>query len=188
MEPRRTSRLILRGWRASDRDAFAQLNADPDVMAHFPSVLGRAESDALADRIAAHFDSSGFGPWAVEVEGGPPFVGFVGLAHVGFEAHFTPAVELLWRLSRAAWGHGYATEAAREACRFAFDDLALPELVSFTVPANVRSRAVMERLGMTHDVRDDFDHPLLAAGHPLERHVLYRLPSASWTSSTRGVG
>lgn len=175
----RTSRLLLRRWRDSDREPFARINADPEVMAHFPGVLDRAASDALADLIEARFAEHGFGPWAIEVQGGEPFIGFVGLARVGFEAHFTPAVEILWRLARSSWGHGYATEAAHEACRIAFDELRLPEIVSFTVPANQRSRAVMTRIGMTHDARDDFDHPKLAEGHPLQRHVLYRLSAGS---------
>lgn len=175
-----TSRLVLRRWRAQDREPFARLNADPAVMEHFPGVLTRAASDALAEHVEAHFAAHGFGPWAVEVVGGGPFIGFVGLAHVGFEAPFTPAVEIAWRLARPAWGHGYATEAAREACRIAFAELGLPELVSFTVPANTRSRAVMERLGMEHDRGGDFEHPRLPAGHPLRRHVLYRLSARGW--------
>lgn len=182
MEGYRTPRLLLRPWRESDRAPFAALNADPEVMEHFPSVLDRAASDALVDRVAAHFAEHGYGLFAVEVPGRAPFVGFVGLLKVGFEAHFTPAVEIGWRLARAAWGHGYATEAAREACRIAFEELRLPELVSFTVPANRRSRAVMERIGMTHDPADDFDHPKLPEGHPLRRHVLYRLAASDWAS------
>jgi RimJ/RimL family protein N-acetyltransferase len=170
-----TARLVLRRWRAQDREPFARLNADPAVMEHFPGVLTRAESDALVEHVEAHFAAHGFGPWAVEVGGGGPFIGFVGLAHVRFEAPFTPAIEIAWRLARFAWGHGYATEAAREACRIAFEELGLSELVAFTVPTNTRSRAVMERLGMEHDERGDFDHPRLPAGHPLQRHVLYRL-------------
>lgn len=170
-----TSRLLLRPWRPSDRDAFARMNADPEVMAYFPSVLNRAQSNALADRIEAHFEAHGFGPWAIEISGGEPFIGFVGLAHVGFDAHFTPAVELLWRLARPTWGFGYATEAAGEACRVAFEELCLDALVAFTVPQNQRSRAVMERIGMRYDECDDFQHPGLEAGHPLRKHVLYRL-------------
>ncbi len=158
------------------------MNADPEVMEHFPEALGRARSDALADHIEAHFAEHGFGAWAIEVQGGQPFIGFVGLHHVGFEAHFTPAVELAWRLSRNAWGHGYATEAAREACRIAFVELELLNIVAFTVPRNVRSRAVMERIGMTHDPRDDFEHPMLAEGHPLRRHVLMRMSAERWAS------
>ncbi len=152
-------------------------------MQHFPGVLDRDASDDLAARVEAHFAEHGFGPWAVEVWGGAPFIGFVGLAHVGFDAHFTPAVEILWRLARSSWGHGYATEAAREACRIAFAELRTPSIVSFTVPANTRSRAVMERLGMTHDPLDDFDHPKVADGHPLRRHVLYRLRQEGWAAT-----
>ncbi len=181
MDEHRTPRLRLRRWRLTDREPFARLNADPHVMAHFPALLDRAASDALVDRIEAHFSEHGFGPWAVEVDGGEPFVGVVGLARVRFDAHFTPAVELMWRLARASWGRGYATEAARAASRIAFEQLGLPEVVSFTVPANQRSRAVMARIGMTHDPRDDFDHPHLAVGHPLRRHVLYRLPATAET-------
>ncbi|WP_166875756.1 GNAT family N-acetyltransferase [Salinibacterium sp. ZJ450] len=169
----RTERLLLRGWTPADLAPFAAMNADPEVMEHFPAVLTADQSDVLAERIAQHFDREGFGLWAVEREG--TFVGFTGLSRVPFEAPFTPAVEVGWRLARAAWGHGYATEAARAAVRFAFDTLHLDEIVSFTAPANERSRAVMRRLGMTHNPADDFDHPNLAPGHPLQKHVLYRL-------------
>ncbi|MDT0303785.1 GNAT family N-acetyltransferase [Streptomonospora wellingtoniae] len=171
----RTARLLLRGWRAADREPFARLNADPAVMEHFPQVLTRRESDAAADRIAAHLAEHGFGLWAVEVAATGGFVGFTGLQRAVFPAHFTPAVEVGWRLARHAWGRGYATEAARAAAAFGFDDCGLAEIVSFTVPANVRSRAVMRRLGMRHSSTDDFDHPSLPEGHPLKRHVLYRL-------------
>jgi predicted N-acetyltransferase YhbS/RimJ/RimL family protein N-acetyltransferase len=180
MEDYRTSRLVLRRWKDTDLEAFAQLNADPEVMEHFPGVMDRAASDALVERFEAHFAEHGFGPWAIEVHGGESFIGCVGLVHVGFAASFTPAVELTWRLARRSWGHGYASEAARAVCRFAFAELRLPALVSFTVPANQRSRAVMARLGMTHDPRDDFAHPRFAEGHPLRRHVLYRLSATSW--------
>jgi RimJ/RimL family protein N-acetyltransferase len=173
----RTSRLLLRRWRASDREPFAQMSADPEVMAHFPATLDRAASDALVDRVEAHFVARGYGLWAIEVQGGESFIGFAGLMVPRFDAHFTPAVEIGWRFARSAWGHGYATEAAREACRLGFVELRLPEIVSFTVPANLRSRRVMERLGMTHDPADDFDHPALPETSPLRRHVLYRLRS-----------
>ena len=126
----------------------------------------------MVERIERHFDAEGFGFWAIEHDG--QFLGFTGLSRLRFEAHFTPAVEIGWRLARSAWGHGYAIEAARAAERFAFDVLQLEEIVSFTTVANERSRAVMRRLGMTHDPADDFDHPNLP-GHPLQRHVLYRL-------------
>ncbi|MDQ1512402.1 MAG: hypothetical protein QOC59_244 [Microbacteriaceae bacterium] len=170
-----TARLLLRQWRQSDREAFAALNADPEVMRHFPAPLHRAESDAFADRAAAHIGETGWGLWALEERATGRFLGFTGLAAPRFAAHFTPAVEVGWRLARSAWGHGYATEAARAAVAFGFTELGLEQIVSFTVPANVRSRAVMERLGMTHDESDDFDHPALAEDSPLRRHVLYRL-------------
>lgn len=144
-------------------------------MRFLPRALDRAESDALADRIERHFERHGFGLWAVETRAGEPFVGFVGLQIPGFEADFTPCVEIGWRLGRASWGRGFATEAAAAALRFAFSDLALPEVVSFTVPGNRRSRAVMERLGMRRDPAENFEHPGLAPGHPLRAHVLYRL-------------
>lgn len=171
-----TPRLRLRRWQVADREPFAALNADPRVMEHFPALLTRAESDAMADRIEAHFAQYGYGLWAVEVLGGAPFVGCVGLSHPRFEAAFTPCVEIGWRLAAEHWGHGYATEAARAAVRYGFEVIGLAAIVSITVPANVRSRRVMEKLGMLHDPAEDFDHPLLPAGHPLSRHVLYRLP------------
>jgi RimJ/RimL family protein N-acetyltransferase len=144
-------------------------------MEHFPSALDRAESDAFADRIEAGFVTSGYGLWAVEVPGEAEFIGFVGLALQNFEAHFTPAVEVGWRLAQNYWGRGFATEAARAAVADGFDRFGLEEIVSFTVPANVRSVRVMERLGMTRDPADDFDHPRLPVEHQLRRHVLYRL-------------
>jgi ribosomal-protein-alanine N-acetyltransferase len=176
----RTARLVLRAWRDDDRAPFAALNADPEVMAHFPSTLSRAASDRLVDAIVEAWQTNDIGLWAVEVADADRFVGFVGLSRPSFEAHFTPAVEVGWRLAREAWGHGYATEAARAAVAFGFDRVGLHEIVSFTVPGNERSRRVMERLGMAHDPADDFDHPKLPDGHPLRRHVLYRLPRAGW--------
>ena len=175
-----TDRLILRPWRDADLAPFAALNADPVVMEHFPAPLPREESDALAARIRGRIDAEGFGLWAVEVRGGAPFVGFVGLSIPGFAAHFTPCVEVGWRLAREHWGKGYAGEAAAAALADGFERLSLAQIVSFTVPANVRSRAVMERLGMTRDPTDDFDHPVLPEGHRLRRHVLYRLTRAAW--------
>jgi ribosomal-protein-alanine N-acetyltransferase len=176
----RTERLTLRRWRSSDRPPFAALNADPAVMEHFPAILTATESDALADRIEALFDRDGFGLWAVEVIGGAPFIGFVGLARPAFEAHFTPAVEVGWRLAAQQWGKGYATEAALATLRCGFDEHDLTEIVSFTTPQNLRSRAVMERLGMRHDPADDFDHPRFLDDDRLRRHVLYRLSRADW--------
>jgi ribosomal-protein-alanine N-acetyltransferase len=182
----RTPRLRLRAWRAGDREPFARINADPRVMEHFPAPLGAAESDALLERIRAHFAERGFGLWAVEVPGGPDFIGFVGLSVPGFEAPFTPCVEVGWRLAAEHWGRGYATEAARAALAFGFGSLGLAELVSFSVPANARSRRVMERLGMRRDPAEDFDHPALPAGHPLRRHVLYRIARESWLGGEGG--
>ena len=171
----KTGRLLLRRWRPSDRAPFAALNADPRVMEFMPKRLTRTESDQLIGRIEAHFLERGFGLWAVEILGEAPFAGFVGLSVPRFHAPFTPCVEVGWRLAADQWGKGYASEGAQAAVRFGFDELGLKEIVSFTVPANARSIRVMERLGMTHDPADDFDHPLLPPGHPLRRHVLYRL-------------
>lgn len=151
------------------------MNADARVMEHFPKLLSREDSDAIVARTAAHFEQHGFGLWAVEIPGVAPFAGFIGLAIPQFEAAFTPCVEIGWRLAAEYWGNGYATEGARAALMFGFQELKLSEILSFTVPANVRSRRVMEKLGMTHDAADDFDHPLLPAGHRLSRHVLYRI-------------
>lgn len=170
-----TERLRLRGWRPPDREPFAALNSDLEVMRHFPAPLDRGRSDALADVADAALRRHGWGLWAVERRTSGDFLGMVGLAPVGFEAAFTPAVEVGWRLARSEWGHGYATEAARAAVAFAFGELGLDEVVSFTATGNARSRAVMERLGMTYDPADDFDHPNVSEGHPLRRHVLYRL-------------
>lgn len=167
--------LLLRPWRDSDLPPFAALNADPRVMEFLPAVLDRAASDAMAGRIRDHFAQHGFGLWAVEVPGVVDFAGFVGLNVPSFETHFTPCVEIGWRLACDNWGKGYATIGARAALDFAFKSLNLAEVMSFTVPHNVRSRRVMERLDMTHDEADDFDHPVLPEGNPLRRHVLYRL-------------
>jgi RimJ/RimL family protein N-acetyltransferase len=168
-----TPRLLLRHWRPVDNEPFAAVNADERVMEHFAGPLSREESDALAGRIGAHLDREGWGLWAVEVTEGEPFVGFVGLAIPGFHAPFTPCVEIGWRLAREVWGRGYATEAAREVLRVGFDSLGFDEIVSFAVPANRRSIAVMERLGMVPS--GEFDHPGFPDGSRLQRHVLYRL-------------
>jgi RimJ/RimL family protein N-acetyltransferase len=175
-----TERLLLRRWRPADKEPFARLNSDPVVMEYFPSALDRAESDAFADRIEEGFDARGYGLWAVEIPGEADFIGFVGLALHDFPAHFTPAVEIGWRLARDYWGSGFATEAARTPIADGFERVGLGEIVSFTTAINVRSVAVMERLGMTHDPSDDFDHPRLPVGHHLRRHVLYRLSCANY--------
>ena len=169
-----TPRLRLRRWRDDDLDAFASLNADARVREFFPSVATRDESAEALARMRRHFDEHGFGLWAVEIIGVDSCAGLIGLAHPRFNAHFTPCVEIGWRLAAAHWGQGYATEGARAAMDFGFDALGLNEIVAMTVPANWRSRRVMEKLGMRCSPADDFDHPLIPAGHPLQRHVLYR--------------
>jgi RimJ/RimL family protein N-acetyltransferase len=170
----RSERLLLRQWRDSDRLPFRQLNSDPRVMEFMPELLTAEASDALLNRAQEHFNLHGFGPFAVELLDTKSFIGFIGLSVPAFDAHFIPAVEIGWRLAFEHWGQGLATEGARTALGFGFHDLGLEEVVSFTVPANRRSRRVMERLGMTHDPRDDFDHPNLPEGHALRGHVLYR--------------
>jgi RimJ/RimL family protein N-acetyltransferase len=179
----RTDRLVLRPLRDADLEPFAALNADPQVMQFFPKPLTRAESDAVAGRMREHLARHGFGFWAVEAPGVAELVGAVGLLVPSFEAPFTPCVEVGWRLARDYWGRGYATEAASAALAFGFDRLGLDEIVSFTVPANLPSRRVMERLGMTRSPADDFEHPFLPAGHPLCHHVLYRLSRSSWAGT-----
>ena len=171
----RTERLILRRPREADREPCARMNADPRVMEFFPAALSREESDALMDRIEAHRERHGFSWYAAELRETGKFIGFVGLAVPYFEAAFTPCVEIGWRLAAEYWGRGLATEGARAVVEYGFANLGLNEIVSFTTLGNVRSRRVMEKLGMTHDAADDFDHPSLLEGHPLRRHVLYRL-------------
>lgn len=164
-----TPRLILRRWRDSDRAPFAAMNADPRVMEFFVSILAPDESDALIDRFEAEIDRQSFGVLAAELRETGDFIGFIGLGVPAFEAHFTPCVEIGWRLAVGYWGRGLAMEGARELVRCWTGNL-----VSFTAVGNVRSRRVMEKLGLTYDPADDFDHPHVADGHPLRRHVLYR--------------
>jgi RimJ/RimL family protein N-acetyltransferase len=173
----RTDRLLLRRWRPEDREPFAALNADPVVMEHFVTCLTRGESDDMVDRIEDQFDDEGYGLWAVEIVDTGQFAGFVGLKlwPATFDAPFAPAVEVGWRLARHAWGSGYATEAARASVDDGFERVGLDEIVSMTSVGHTRSRRVMERLGMTTDPAEDFDHPNVPVGHPIRRHVLYRL-------------
>ncbi|WP_107473993.1 GNAT family N-acetyltransferase [Streptomyces sp. TP-A0874] len=173
----RTDRLLLRSWRESDLAPWAAMNADPQVREFFPGVLSREQSMASAARFQADLDRRGWGWWALEVRATGEFVGFTGLDPVDEEASFT-GVEAGWRLARSAWGHGYATEAAAAVLAFGFETLALPEILAFTTATNLRSRAVMRRLGMTHDPADDFDDPNVPDG-PLRRRVVYRLPSGA---------
>jgi RimJ/RimL family protein N-acetyltransferase len=150
------------------------MNADPRVMEFFPALMTPEESDASVDRAEAHFAAHGFGVWAVELPGTADFIGFIGLWHPTIETHFTPCVEIGWRLAFEHWGRGYATEGALASLQFGFETLDLEEIVSYTAPVNVRSRHVMEKIGMIRDEAGDFDHPRVPEGHPLRRHVLYR--------------
>jgi RimJ/RimL family protein N-acetyltransferase len=169
-----TDRLILRGWKSSDVEPFVSLNADPRVMEFFPATLGRAETEAMVSTIEARIGRDGFGFWAAELKETRGFIGFIGLNVPGYPLPFSPCVEVGWRLAFDCWGKGYAQEGAYAALAFGFERVGLKEIVSFTTVNNVRSRRVMERVGMTYDVRGDFDHPKLPEYHPLRRHVLYR--------------
>jgi RimJ/RimL family protein N-acetyltransferase len=179
----RTDRLLLRQWRDADLDPWAAMNADPEVMEHFPSVMTRQESTAFMTRIRAAIDDRGWGLWAVEVVGGAPFIGFIGLQPVVDPVMPFDGVEVGWRLARSAWGHGYASEGARAALAYAFEELSLPEVISFTSTTNERSQAVMRRIGLTRDPADDFDHPKVPEGSRLRRHVLYRLRRDAFTGA-----
>jgi RimJ/RimL family protein N-acetyltransferase len=181
-----TARLVMRRWQEADRASFAALNPDPEVREYFAAPLSRAESDRLVDRIEAGFEADGFGFWALEVRSSGTFIGFSGLSVVSFDVPFAPTVEIGWRLARPAWGHGYATEAARASLDHGFGDLGLDEVVAFTYRGNDRSRAVMERLGMGHEETDDFVHPALV-GHRLAPHVLYRVSRERWAASGRDL-
>jgi RimJ/RimL family protein N-acetyltransferase len=182
-----TDRLVLRRWEEHDLGPFADLNADPLVMEHFPSPLGRERSDELVKGIEAGFDARGFGLWALELRSEGRFIGFTGLSVPSFEASFQPSVEIGWRLARSAWGFGYATEAAQAALAFGFEQVGLEEVVSFTTTTNLRSQAVMHRIGMTHDPAEEFDHPRVAPDSVLCRHVLYRLSARRWRSLPQPV-
>ena len=181
--PIETERLVLRNWRDEDLDPFAALNADPRVMEFFSGVLDRARSDALAARERSRIAERGYGLYAAEVKETGRFIGFIGLADVTFTAAFAPAVEVGWRLSRQAWGSGFATEGARAVADDAFTRLGLASLVSFTAEWNFRSRRVMEKIGMVRDKDSDFLHPSLPPGHKLAPHVLYRLDRGTWEAA-----
>lgn len=180
-----TERSRLRRWLPEDRAPFAALNADPRVMEHFPAPLTREESHRFVQRIEQHFERHGFGLWALEESSSAAFIGFVGLMIPNFEAPFMPCVEIGWRLAAEYWGRGHAPEAAAAVVAFAFEQLGLPEVVSFTATRNARSRRVMEKIGMTHDATRDFDHPNLPPGHALERHVFYRIARGEFETKRR---
>ncbi len=180
-----TKRLILRQWREDDLEPFAQLNADSRVREYFPGLLIRDESNASVKLMSDHIERCGWGFWAASLIQTGEFIGFIGLKDVYFKAPFnklTPAVEIGWRLAFNHWGKGYATEGALEALRYGYETLNQEQIVSFTTVANQRSRNVMEKIGMHHDPKDDFDHPKLPEDHPLRRHVLYRLEKSKWVT------
>ncbi len=178
-----TERLLLRHWRDSDREPWAAMNADPHVREFFPGLLTREQSDASQDSLNAHITRHGFGFWALEERATGAFIGFTGLLHTAFPARFTPCVEIGWRLAHPAWGKGYATEAARASLDYGFGKLGLASIVSFAVKANMRSRRVMERIGMRRDPDGDFDHPNIPAGNSLRRHVLDRISAGEHAGS-----
>lgn len=181
-----SARLILRQWRDEDLPEFAAMCADPQVMRYFPAPLTRLEAAALMGRLRGHFNEYGFGLWALERKDSGAFIGMTGLLNVGFEAPFTPAVEIGWRLARRHWGLGFASEAAWACLRCAFSQLHLEQIVSFTTESNLPSQKVMQAIGMLEDPEGAFDHPGLAADHPLRRHVLYRIDRAQWQQTLRG--
>jgi len=176
----RTPRLLLREWREEDREPFAAMSADPEVMRHLVPFPDHAAIEAWVTTAGVHWDEHGFGQWVVELPGEARFIGIVGLGHLRWALPFAPAVEAAWRLARPYWGKGYALEAARAAIEDGFGRLGLAKIVAFTVPDNLASRRVMERLGMTRDPAEDFDfdHPRLPPGHPMRGHVLYRMRRA----------
>lgn len=178
-----TERLLLRDWSASDLEPFTALNADAQVMEFYPAIMSRDDSYALAMAFQQSLDEDGYGFYAVETKATKAFIGYVGLSPVRFTAPFTPAVEIAWKLARAAWGYGYASEAAAACLAHGFGELGLAEIVAFTTPANERSIAVMERLGMSRDPAGDFNQPNLPAGHALRPHVLYRLTSQKYRAN-----
>lgn len=175
-----SKRLILRTFEKSDLDAMTAVNQDPKVCEYLPSIGSREETEELINRIMKHHQKKGFSLYAVELKITGEMIGFLGLMGPSFEAHFTPAVEIGWRLSSKYWNQGYATEGARAVLHYAFTVLQIPEIVSFTVVNNYASRRVMEKIGLKHNPDDDFDHPKLALDSPLSRHVLYRLKKSDY--------
>jgi ribosomal-protein-alanine N-acetyltransferase len=181
-----TTRLMLRRWRDGDREVFAQINADPEVMRFRLRTLTRQESDSFMDAIEACFDQNGFGHWAVERAHDHRVIGFIGLEVAAEEMPFRPLVHIGWHLAPDAWHHGYATEGAAAVLDFAFDEIGLSEVVAHTSVRNEPSQAVMRSLGMTHNPADDFDGPWYPPEHPNRPFVLYRLTEADWRKRTFG--
>ncbi|HEV8053187.1 MAG TPA: GNAT family N-acetyltransferase [Parachlamydiaceae bacterium] len=178
-----TNRLILRHWQQEDLEHFVAMNSDPHVMEHFPALKSFDESLKEYHAIAEHFEKNGYGCWAVSEVNKAEFIGFIGLRYIDFLAAFTPTVEVGWRLKYEYWGKGYATEGAKASLNYGFEILRLPEIISFTSTQNLRSRAVMERIGMQPCPNNDFDHPKLPDGHPLRRHIFYRVYRDEWKKS-----
>lgn len=176
----KTERLLLRQWREEDLEPFAKLNADPKVREFFPGLMSREECKRTIERLSEHITRCGWGFWAVSLLKTDEFIGFIGLEEVPFQASFTPAVEIGWRLGYEYWGKGYATEGAKAALAYGFEQLSLGQIVAFTAVQNTRSRRVMEKIGMHHRSEEDFDHPKVAQGHPLRRNVLYCLTQSEW--------
>ncbi|WED43924.1 GNAT family N-acetyltransferase [Legionella cardiaca] len=180
-----SERLIIREWQERDTDAFIAMNADKRVMEHFPAILTAEETIAMIERINTHIRQHGFGLWAAQLKESKEFIGFIGLNIPSFSAHFTPCVEIGWRLAWPFWGRGLATEGAKAVLEYGFKKLQLNEIVSFTALSNLRSQRVMEKIGMTHNENDDFDHPNLSLEHHLSRHVLYRMLRELWRNSQK---
>ncbi|MBF2720356.1 GNAT family N-acetyltransferase [Psychrobacter sp. NG254] len=180
-----TERLYLRQWQASDFVTFAEMNADLDVMKYFPKPLSSKVSDAIANKCAQLIKDKGWGFWAVSLKETDTFIGMVGLNHAHADMPFSPAVEIAWRLHKDYWGQGYATEAARASLHYAFTELALEEVVSFTAVINKRSQLIMQRIGMT-DTGNNFHHPMLDADHRLAEHVLYKITRQQWQDINGG--
>ena len=175
-----TERLLLRRWKESDLVPFSVMNADPEVMRHFPKLLTTDETKALIEKIESRFEQDSLGLWAVELLSSHEFIGFIGLWKPTFDAHFTPCVEIGWRIAREHWGHGYAPEGAQVVLKDAFERIGLDEIVSMTSMPNKNSMRVMEKIGMTYDPLDNFQHPLVEEGHRLKEHVLYRIKKSDW--------
>jgi RimJ/RimL family protein N-acetyltransferase len=170
-----TDRLLMREWQEGDLKPFAEMGQDPDVMRYFPKQMSQEDAKQFIAKSNLFLQQKGFTLWATTVKESGQFAGFVGLAEPSYQTHFTPCVEIGWRLAKRFWGHGYATEAAKRVLKYAFEDLNLPEIVSFTSVLNAPSMKVMERIGMSRDTGGDFDHPKIPQDHPLCRHVLYRI-------------
>ncbi|KYG64138.1 GNAT family acetyltransferase [Bdellovibrio bacteriovorus] len=170
-----TERLIIRRWKPEDLDSFAALCADPEVMEHFPATLSRQETQSLIDRMNTNHNKDGYSFMACELKSTGDFIGFVGLSYFTQETHFSPCVEVGWRLHKRFWGQGYAPEGAKAVIKYAFEVLKVPEVIAMTAVGNLNSRRVMEKIGMTYNPQDDFDHPKVEDGHRLKRHVLYRI-------------